>query len=197
MVPWHSLTAKAALEQLKSGPNGISAEEAAQRILQYGPNRIDKASKTCPVALFLSQFKNYLTMVLIFAALISVIAGENTNGYVILIIVVLVALIGFIQEYKAERAMEALREMVSSEADVIRNGRLISVPSEELVPGDVVYLEAGDRVPADGRILEDTSLEVVEASLTKRLLWRIEGISSTWALSSPTATARLWLRLRV
>jgi Ca2+-transporting ATPase len=166
MASWHSLTAKAGLDKLKSGPNGLGEEEASQRLLQYGCNRIEKVSKASPLALFLSQFKNYLTIVLIFAALISVIAGENTNGYVILIIVVLVALIGFIQEYKAERAMDALREMVSSEADVIRDGKMISIPSEELVPGDVIYLEAGDRVPADGRIIEDTSLEVIEASLT-------------------------------
>jgi Ca2+-transporting ATPase len=166
MVLWHSLTAKAALDQLKSSPSGLSTDTASQRLLRYGRNRIEEAKKASPLALFLSQFKSYLTIVLIFAAMISAIAGEETNGYVILIIVVLVALIGFIQEYKAERAMEALRQMISSQADVVRDGKMISVPSEELVPGDMIYLEAGDRVPADGRIIEGTSLEVIEASLT-------------------------------
>lgn len=189
MASWHSLTAKAGLDKLKSGPNGLGEEEASQRLLQYGRNRIDKASKASPLALFLSQFKNYLTIVLIFAALISVIAGENTNGYVILIIVVLVALIGFIQEYKAERAMDALREMVSSEADVIRDGKMISIPSEELVPGDVIYLEAGDRVPADGRIIEDTSLEVIEASLTGESL-PVEKFSRPLGEETPLADRR-------
>ena len=189
MASWHSLTAKAGLDKLKSGPNGLGEEEASQRLLQYGRNRIEKVSKASPLALFLSQFKNYLTIVLIFAALISVIAGENTNGYVILIIVVLVALIGFIQEYKAERAMDALREMVSSEADVIRDGKMISIPSEELVPGDVIYLEAGDRVPTDGRIIEDTSLEVIEASLTGESL-PVEKFSRPLGEETPLADRR-------
>lgn len=114
----------------------------------------------------MGKFKDYMVIVLIFAALISYIAGESTNAYVILGIVVLVAIIGFFQEYKAERAMEALREMVAPEADVIRDGRMSTISAADLVPGDVIYLEAGDRVPADGRIIEETALEVIEASLT-------------------------------
>jgi Ca2+-transporting ATPase len=189
MVLWHSLTSEAALDQLRSSRNGLPAEAASQRLVQYGFNRIEKVSKASPIALFLSQFKNYLTLVLIFAAAVSVIAGEATNGYVILIIVLLVALIGFVQEYKAERAMEALREMASSQADVIRDGQMISVPSEELVVGDVIYLEAGDRVPADGRIIEDTSFEVIEASLTGESL-PVEKFSRPLNEETPLADRR-------
>ncbi len=116
--------------------------------------------------IFLGKFKDYMVLVLIFAALISYIAGETTNAYVILGIVVLVAIIGFVQEYKAERAMEALRETLAPEADVIRDGKMSTIPAVDLVPGDVIFLEAGDKVPADGRILEETSLEVIESSLT-------------------------------
>jgi len=118
------------------------------------------------VKIFLSQFREYLILVLIFAALVSVLAGELTNAYVILGIVLLVAVIGFLQEYRAERAMEALREMVAPEADVLRDGRMVSLPARDLVPGDVIFLEAGDKVPADGLLLEETQLEAVEASLT-------------------------------
>jgi Ca2+-transporting ATPase len=152
-----------------------------------------------------------MIFVLIFAALIAFLAGEATNAYVILGIVLLVALIGFVQEYRAERSMEALRVMVAPEADVFRDGRMVSLPAENLVPGDVIFLEAGDKAPADGRILEETSLEVIEASLTGESL---PVKKSTVALpedldladrtnmvfmrapSSLTATAKSWSRLQ-
>jgi Ca2+-transporting ATPase len=107
-----------------------------------------------------------MVIVLIFAALVSYIAGEGTNSLVIIAIVILVAIIGFFQEYKAERAMEALREMVAPEADVMRDDRMSTIAAADLVSGDMIFLEAGDRVPADGRIVEETAFEVIEASLT-------------------------------
>lgn len=189
MTSWHSLNVEETLKQLESGPNGLENDEASSRLIKYGRNKIERAAKVNPLTMFLGQFKNYLTIILIFAALISLIAGETTNSYVVLIIVVLVALIGFVQEYKAERAMEALREMVSPEADVIRNGKTISIPAEELVPGDVIFLEAGDRVPADGRIIEDTSLEVIEASLTGESL-PVEKSSEPLDTDTPLADRR-------
>lgn len=164
--PWHSMTADEALKSLGSGPGGLAADEAARRLADRGPNRLESPNKPSPVKIFLSQFKEYLTIVLIFAAVVAFIAGETTNTYVILGIVFLVAVIGFIQEYNAERAMEALRNMVAPEADVVRDGRMIVIPAENLVPGDIIFLEAGDKVPADGRIVEETSLEIIEASLT-------------------------------
>ncbi len=166
MIHWHSMTAEEVLERLLSGPNGLGADEAARRLAEHGPNLLKSPSKPSPSRIFLKQFKEYLNLVLIFAALISYIAGETHNAYVIIGIVLLVALIGFLQEYKAERSMEALREMLAPEADTFRDGEMVSIPAENLVPGDVVFLEAGDKVPADGRVIEKTSLEVVEASLT-------------------------------
>lgn len=166
MVQWHSLTPDEAIRQLDSSPDGLLPDEASLRLGKVGPNKIEIAHKVNPLGMLLNQFKSYLTIVLIFAALISLVAGETTSGYVVIMIVVLVALIGFVQEYKAERAMEALREMVSPEADVIRGGKKLIVPAEDLVPGDIIILEAGDRVPADGRIIDDVSLKAIEASLT-------------------------------
>lgn len=166
MKPWHSMTIEEAHSSLGSDPGGMSTPQAAARLAEHGPNRIESSSRPQLWKIFASQFKEYLTLVLIFAAIISVIAGENTNAYVILAIVLLVAVIGFLQEYKAERAMEALRDMVAPEADTLRDGRRVSLPAADLVPGDVIFLEAGDRVPADGRVVEEISLEVVEAALT-------------------------------
>jgi Ca2+-transporting ATPase len=154
------------LSALHSGEKGLSTEDAIHRLSEHGENQLESPSKPSPLRMFLSKFKDYSIFVLLFAALISYIAGEATNSYVIIGIVFLIAVIGFFQEYKAERAMEALREMVAPEADVIRDGSIGTIPAKDLVPGDVVYLEAGDKVPADGHIFEETSLEVIEASLT-------------------------------
>ncbi|MDD1730683.1 MAG: cation-transporting P-type ATPase [Methanosaeta sp. NSM2] len=165
-MKWHSISTREVLSDLKSGEKGLSSDDAASRLNEYGANQLQSPSKPSPLRIFLGKFKDYMVLVLVFAALISYIAGESTNAYVILAIVVLVAIIGFVQEYKAERAMEALREMVAPEADVMRDGSMSTIPAAELVAGDLIYLEAGDKVPADGRILEKTALEVIEASLT-------------------------------
>ncbi len=160
------MTTEEVLSKLDSDLKGISSEQAKERLSQHGPNQLESPTKPSPLKIFIGKFKDYMVLVLVFAAIISFIAGETTNAYVILGIVVLVAIIGFVQEYKAEKAMEALREMVAPEADVIRDGRMSAIPAADLVPGDVVFLEAGDKVPADGRILEVTSLQVIESSLT-------------------------------
>ena len=163
---WHSMATEDVLAALNSGQKGLGFKDAARRLAENGPNQLESPTKPSPLRIFLGKFKDYMVLVLVFAALISYIAGETTNAYVILGIVVLVAIIGFVQEYKAERAMEALRETLAPEADVIRDGKMSTIPAVDLVPGDLIFLEAGDKVPADGRILEEVSLEVIESSLT-------------------------------
>ncbi len=165
-MTWHSHTVEESLQALSTSREGLSTGEASRRLEEYGLNQLESPHKPSPLRIFLSKFKDYLIIVLIFAAFISYLAGETTNAYVVLAIIILVAFIGFIQEYRAERAMEALREMVAPEADVFRDGKLVSIPVQQLVPGDVIFLEAGDKVPADGRIIDETQLEVIEASLT-------------------------------
>lgn len=164
--PWHTLTAAETLERLGSSKEGLSSEEAERRLSQFGPNQLEEIYKPSKARIFLRQFENYLIIVLLAASAISWIAGETTNAYVIVGIIFFISLIGFVQEYKAERAMEALQKMVAPEADVIRSGKMSRIPVKGLVPGDVVYLEAGDKVPADARVIEETSLQVVESSLT-------------------------------
>ncbi len=165
-MKWHSIPIDEVLSELKSGHDGLNSDDAARRLSEYGYNQLESPSKPSPLKIFLGKFKDYMVLVLIFAALISYVAGESTNAYVILGIVILVAIIGFIQEYKAERAMEALREMVAPEADIMRDGKMSTIAASGLVPGDMVFLEAGDKVPADARIVEETALQVIEASLT-------------------------------
>jgi len=176
-VKWHSRAIEKVLAALNSGQNGLSSVDSARRLNEYGPNQLESASRPSLARIFLSKFKDYLILVLIFAAVISYIAGESNNAYVILGIVFLVAIIGFFQEYKAERAMEALREMMAPEADAFRDDKLSTVPATNLVPGDVIYLDAGDKVPADGRIIDETSLEVIEAALTGESLPVKKGIA--------------------
>ena len=136
------MTTEEVLSKLDSDQKGISSTQAKERLSQHGPNQLESPTKPSPLKIFIGKFKDYMVLVLIFAAIISFIAGETTNAYVILGIVVLVAIIGFVQEYKAEKAMEALREMVAPEADVIRDGQMSTIPAADLVPGDVVFLEA-------------------------------------------------------
>jgi len=166
MTAWHSQSIDEILKTLRTSQGGLGAEESSRRLETEGLNRLESPYKPSPLKIFLSQFQDYLILVLVFASAVAYIAGEASNTYVILAIILLVALIGFVQEYRAERSMEALREMVAPEADVFREGRMLSIPAERLVPGDVIFLEAGDKVPADCRILEETSLQVIEASLT-------------------------------
>jgi len=163
---WHAIASTDALIGLKSGPDGLDSDTARKLLADCGPNQLESPAKPSLWRLFLGKFKEYMAIVLIFAALISFIAGESANAYVILAIVFLVAVIGFLQEYKAQRAMEALREMQAPEADTFRDGKMISLLARDLVPGDVIFLEAGDKVPADGRIIEETGFEVIEAPLT-------------------------------
>lgn len=163
---WHNLKASEVLSILRSGHNGLDDSEAAERLQQCGPNELTEKRKTPAWMIFLGQFKNLLIIILIIAAILSLVLGEVIDAVVILVIVLFACLLGFIQEYRAERAMEALKKMAAPNASVIRNGIEEEIPACDLVPGDVVLLTMGDRVPADARLLEAINLKTEEASLT-------------------------------
>jgi len=156
----------AVCEELRTSPSGISTEEAAVRLGQYGPNELKEKKKRTPFMMFLDQFRDFMILVLIAAAVISGFIGELSDTIAIVVIVVLNAVVGFIQEYRAEKAMEALKKMAALTATVIRNGMPETIPSSGLVPGDVVMLEAGRIVPADIRVIEAANLRIEEAALT-------------------------------
>jgi len=165
-VLWHNLPISEALESLASRRSGLAASEARSRLLQYGPNELRGKKKTPPVIVFLRQFLSPLIYVLMVAAIISLIVGHFLDAGVILGVLVLNAIIGFIQETRAEKAMEALIQMAAPRARIRRDGDIRLVSAREVVPGDIVLLETGDRVPADARLIEVSNLKVNEAMLT-------------------------------
>ncbi|OGW19528.1 MAG: calcium-translocating P-type ATPase, PMCA-type [Nitrospirae bacterium GWC2_46_6] len=155
-----------AVTALKSSLSGLSSEEASRRLEQYGPNELKEKKKKTMFMMLLDQFKDFMILVLIAAAVISGIVGEASDTIAIIIIVVLNAVIGFVQEYRAEKAMEALKKMAAPSAVVMRDAMPSTVPASNIVPGDIVVLEAGNIVPADLRIIESAMLKTEEAALT-------------------------------
>ncbi|MBD3205422.1 HAD-IC family P-type ATPase [Candidatus Bathyarchaeota archaeon] len=168
---WHALELDEVFESLETDRQGISDEEAERRLEVYGPNELREEEGRKWYHLLWEQFTSILVVILILSAIVSAyiarIEGEPmTDTYVILIIVVLNAILGFVQEFRAEQAVEALKAMVSPHVLVLRKGREEDIDSKELVPGDIVLLEAGSRVPADARLIEAANLEIDEAALT-------------------------------
>lgn len=154
------------MELLKTSPEGLSDEEARARLEEYGYNVISEAKRVTALRIFIAQFKNVLIVLLIFASLLSLAIGELIDAAMIVAIVVLSALLGFYQEYKAERTLEALKELSAPKAKVLRDGRVVEINASEVVPGDILVVEAGDRIAADARVIESVSLTVDEAVLT-------------------------------
>jgi Ca2+-transporting ATPase len=164
---WHALSAEESARRLATpASTGLDAAEAARRLEQYGPNEIASAPRPGFLQLLLAQFNNFIILLLIGAAAVSGLLGEWIEAAAILAIVVLNAALGVIQERRAEEALAALKKLAAPEAQVLRNGSRQSVPGPELVPGDIVFIEAGNYVPADLRLLEAVNLRLEEAALT-------------------------------
>ena len=163
---WHDRSPQVALEALEATPAGLSQQEAEARLQTYGPNRLPEPPKRGMLVRFLLQFHNILIYVLLASAVITVALDHLVDTLVILAVVIANAIIGFVQEGKAEKAMDAIRQMLAPRASVLRDGERRSVEGETLVPGDIVLLEAGDKVPADLRLLQSRGLQIQEAILT-------------------------------
>ena len=163
---WHQLETGEVMKQTGTKPEGLNKDEAGLRLKKDGPNVLPEKKKEPAWVLFLKQFKDFMILVLIAAAVIAGIVGDITDSIIILVIVLLNAIVGFVQEYKAEKAMEALKQMAAPQATVLRDGQTMDIPSAEIVRGDIVLLEAGNVVPADIRLIESHSLRIEESSLT-------------------------------
>jgi len=163
---WHAESAKAVLASFATTPDGLSREEAADRLSSHGANRLPEAKTRGPFVRFFCQFHNVLIYVLIIASAVTAMLEHWVDASVILAVVFLNAIIGFVQEGKAENALKTIRQMLSPSAMVLRNGKQIKIPAEELVPGDVVSLQSGDKVPADLRLFRVKGLQIQESVLT-------------------------------
>jgi len=162
----HTKTLQEVFEELKTSEKGLSLEECARRLEEYGKNELKVKKKTPWWMHFLKEFTDLMVMILIFAALIALFAGEEREAIVILVIVFINAIIGFVQKFRAEKAIEALKKMVAPTVRVVRDGKESEIDAKLLVPGDIIILEEGDKITADARLIETSELQTAEAALT-------------------------------
>ncbi|MGB5522726.1 MAG: cation-translocating P-type ATPase [Polyangiales bacterium] len=163
---WHTLPVDAVVSHLHSAPEGLADIEVERRLARYGPNELEAVDRVSPWAVLLGQFKNVLIIILLIATAISAFVGHGVEAIAIAVIVLFAVVLGFVQEYRAERAIEALRRMAAPTVTAVRDGQEIRIPARELVPGDLIVLHAGDKVAADARLIESVNLQMEEAALT-------------------------------
>ena len=163
---WHAMETEELKRALKANEKGLSEEEAKRRLQEFGPNELVERKRVTPFQIFLSQFKDIFVIMLLIAVVIELGIREIIDASTIGAIVALNAVVGFVQEYRSERAMEAMKKLTAPKARVLRDGKEMLIPAREIVPGDIVLLESGDRIPADGRLLEVVDLKTDEAVLT-------------------------------
>src|SRR5512137_767662 len=165
-MDWHQKELKAVLAELDVPIDGLRSEEAGKRLATFGRNELVEKGKRSLLAMIVDQFRDFMILILIAAAVVSGFVGDLADTIAILVIVLLNAVIGVVQEHRAEKAMEALKQMAAPVARVFRDGRVTSIPGSEIVPGDLVLLEAGGIVPDDMRLTEAAVLKIEEAALT-------------------------------
>jgi len=165
-LEWHTMETEEIMGTLKASEKGLSDEEAKRRLQEFGPNELVERKRVTPLQIFLGQFKDIFVIMLLIATVISFLVGEIVDASTIAAIVVLNSVVGFVQEYRSEKAMEAMKKLTAPKARVLRDGGEVIIPAREVVPGDITLLEAGDRIPADGRVLEVVDLKTDEAVLT-------------------------------
>ena len=193
---WHSKDAGQALAGLNSTVEGLSSAEVVKRTRSYGLNQLSEFMRETPIKMFFRQFKNTLVILLIAAALLSAVLGvlqkspdEILDAVAILVVVLFIAVVGFVQEYRAEKELDSLKKMVSADSLALRDGKKVRIPVKDIVPGDVLLLYAGDRIPADMRLIEVTDFQVDESSLTGESV-PVEKCTATLALDAPLAERR-------
>lgn len=183
---WHSMEVSEVLEKLETSPRGLSEEEARRRLERFGPNELREEKRISPLKIFVEQFKKVLILILLAAVSIYLLIGKVTDALVILVIVIACVILGFVQEYRAERALKALKRMLVPTATVVREEREGEIPARELVPGDIVLLSQGDKVAADVRLIEVVNFQTDEASLTGESV-PVEKITEVVPITAPVS----------
>jgi P-type Ca2+ transporter type 2C len=163
---WHSKTPHEAMIELNVTTTGLTTQQVQERLTQYGPNELKKEKGKSPLKLLLGQFTDILMIILLIATGLSIAVGEATDAIIILAIIIASATLGFTQEYRSEKAVEALKKMTSPTASVLRDGKEVRIPATQLAPGDIILLYTGDKIPADGRLIEAFTMKTDEAPLT-------------------------------
>ncbi|RLF98964.1 hypothetical protein DRN58_05975, partial [Thermococci archaeon] len=165
-MEYWSLPIEKLLSSLDTSKKGLGEKEAEKRLGKYGHNAIEKKETRSALKIFLSQFKNPLIYILVFATIVAAFVGDKTEAVIILAIVFLNSVLGFFQEYRSEKALEKLRKYIKFKVKVLRNGERAEIEAEKLVPGDIVFLNIGDKVPADIRLIEVQDFSADESVLT-------------------------------
>ena len=163
---YYTLSEKEVLARLKSKGSGLTEKNARERLNKYGLNELKQIKHLSKIKIFFSQFKSYIIYILVGATIISLIAKEYIDAIIIFVILILNAILGFLQEYKAEKSLEALKKLANPKVIVIRENKEREIDARYLVPGDIIIVNEGSRIPADARLLEGYSLRVNESSLT-------------------------------
>ena len=163
---WYEMSCEDVFLILNSTPAGLTGAEASRRLAEHGPNEVQSADRISPLRLFFQQFKNVLIAILLVATTLSAFLGHEIEAIAIAVIVLFAVVLGFVQEYRSERAIEALRQMAAPSAMALRNGVEVETPARELVPGDVILLRTGNKIPADIRLIEAVNLQIEESALT-------------------------------
>ena len=187
---WYSLSVADVFRELNTSVKGLNEDVARERLDEYGPNELQAGHKISAWQILFDQFKNVLLLILIIATGLSLATGHGTESIIIAVIVLFAVGLGFYQEYRAERAMEALQQMAAPTATVIRDGEETQSPARDLVPGDVILLKAGDKVPADCRLTDAFNLQADEAPLTGESVPSEKHTATLAGAERPPATAR-------
>ena len=164
--PYHAGDIEEVLRSLGTSREGLSSEEAERQLSEFGYNKLVERERVTLLDIFLNQFKDIFIIMLLIATAISFLVGEIIDASTIAVIVILNSVVGFVQEYRSEKAMEAMKKLTAPKARVLRDGEERIIPAREVVPGDIAMLEEGDRIPADGRLVEVVELKTSEAVLT-------------------------------